>query len=45
MRNDNERTNKEDFNRYYPNFEKCWSLENLRLLEALENMKKGNKNE
>ena len=27
----------------HPNFLKCWSLENLRPLEAIENIKKGNK--
>jgi hypothetical protein len=27
----------------HPNFLKCWALENLRPLEALENIKKGNK--
>lgn len=27
----------------HPNFQKCWSLENLRPLEKIENIKKGNK--
>jgi len=27
----------------HPNFQKCWALENLRPLEAVENMKKSNK--
>jgi len=27
----------------HPNFKKCWALENLRPLNALENIKKGNK--
>ncbi len=29
----------------HPNFQKCWALENLRPLEALENIIKGNKEE
>ena len=27
----------------HPNFQKCWALENLRPLEAIKNLKKGNK--
>lgn len=27
----------------HPNFQKCWALENLRPLEALENIRKGDK--
>jgi len=27
----------------HPNFQKCWALENLRPLEAIENIRKGNK--
>ena len=27
----------------HPNFLKCWSLDNLRPLEATENIRKGNK--
>ena len=27
----------------HPNFKKCWSLDNLRPLEAKENIRKGNK--
>jgi hypothetical protein len=30
-------------NMKHPNFKKCWALENLRPLEAMENIKKGNK--
>jgi len=30
-------------NMEHPNFQKCWALENLRPLEAIENLKKGNK--
>jgi hypothetical protein len=30
-------------NMKHPNFQKCWALENLRPLEAIENLKKGNK--
>jgi len=26
-----------------PNFKKCWALENLRPLDAIENIKKSNK--
>jgi len=26
-----------------PNFQKCWALENLQPLEAIENLKKSNK--
>tara|TARA_R110000868_G_scaffold401964_1_gene677834 strand:+ start:251 stop:775 length:525 start_codon:yes stop_codon:yes gene_type:complete len=27
----------------HPNFQKCWALENLRPLDAIDNMRKGNK--
>jgi hypothetical protein len=33
-----------NFNSYeHPNFHKCWALENLRPLEAIKNLKKGNR--
>ena len=31
------------FKPIYPNFKKCWALENLQPLEKIENLKKGSK--